>query len=768
MELECLDGRVDRLLKQLVHNGIVIPEPPEPVGLVITVRGKPVALTPEQEEMALAWARKKDTPYVQDEVFAANFFADFSAALGIDPPLTPSTRRGSGLPLTPDEIDLTPAYAVVDAERAAKEAMTREERKAAAAARKEVREALKARYGYAIVNGQRVELGNYMTEPSGIFMGRGEHPLRGRWKEGARREDVTLNLSPDAPPVEGNWQEIVWQPESLWVARWKDKLADKLKYIWLSDTAPVKQQREALKFDKAVDLDAEIDRVRARIQLDLSHENARRRMIATACYLIDTLCLRVGDEKDPDEADTVGATTLRPEHVTIRDDGVVEFCFLGKDSVEWNKSLQPPQMVLDNLAELVRNARPSSPNGNGDRNHPTRDKPQLFPNVSSRDVNAYLSGIQPGLTAKVFRTHHATAAVEKSLAASGVKPRHPEYVKWQAANMANLEAAVLCNHTKKETGNWPATRQRYQERRVKAEERVARYQVQVKEFNDAYAALKEEARAKEGEAATDERRKRVRQRYQKRLATARRRTQTARERVSKAQIALGKIKAQATIASKKRTWNLGTSLKSYIDPRVYYRWGQEVDYDVLERYYPTILRRKFAWVRSEAEEEARESEQIKHLTARTCMADDLHAVAELFRSLNAQYPEAELPVEVDAIDARYLPHLGEPWREAMVVLGEESEVVAFAALGPAWTNGSDEPVLDIFAAVRPESATPALHRLLVRELARRQDAYRLNNPKEQAAMVPSEPGWLSYAPELAEALGLVETEDEEDVAEDEE
>ena len=29
-------------------------------------------------------------------------------------------------------------------------------------------------------------------------------------------------------------------------------------------------------------------------------------MIATACYLIDVLCMRVGDEKDPDEADTVG------------------------------------------------------------------------------------------------------------------------------------------------------------------------------------------------------------------------------------------------------------------------------------------------------------------------------------------------------------------------------------------------------------------------------------------------------------------------------
>jgi len=29
--------------------------------------------------------------------------------------------------------------------------------------------------------------------------------------------------------------------------------------------------------------------------------------------------MRVGDEKDPDEADTVGATTLRVEHVKITD-----------------------------------------------------------------------------------------------------------------------------------------------------------------------------------------------------------------------------------------------------------------------------------------------------------------------------------------------------------------------------------------------------------------------------------------------------------------
>jgi DNA topoisomerase-1 len=74
--------------------------------------------------------------------------------------------------------------------------------------------------------------------------------------------------------------------------------------------------------------------------------------------------------------------------------------------------------------------------------------------------------------------------------------------------------------------------------------------------------------------------------------------------LERARLSRDKIKAQAAIASKKRTWNLGTSLKSYIDPRVYYEWGQQVDYDVLEKYYPKALRRKFAWVRNEEQMEA--------------------------------------------------------------------------------------------------------------------------------------------------------------------
>ena len=572
-------------MKQLVHNGVLVPEPPSPRGLVLMVRGEPVKLTPKQEEMALAWAKKQGTPYVEDPVFVRNFLHDFSEALGV----TSALSAG--------EVDFAPAVEVVQAEREAKARLTKEERKAQAAARKAQREKLQERYGYATVGGERVEIANYTVEPSGIFMGRGKHPLRGRWKEGAEQKDITLNLSPDAPRPPGDWKEIVWEPDVLWVARWRDKLSEKLKYVWLSDTAPVKQEREAQKFDEAAVLHAELERVRAHIEQGLRDPDPKKRMIATACYLIDALCLRVGDEKDPGEADTVGATTLRPEHVTLHPDGIAEFRFYGKDFVRWHKKLELPEIVRQNLAELSSTARPPNSANRGDKKkHPTRDKPQLFPDIGSRDVNAYLSEALPGLTAKVFRTHHATEIVRSSLETSGLKASDPEYEKRKAVTLANLQAAILCNHTKNEPKSWPARRERFKERRQKAEERMQRYRLQVEEHRESLAALRQEAREKKTSASAAKR-KRLEASYQKKIERAKRRIETAKNRLQKAKDARDKLKAQTVIATKTRTWNLGTSLKSYIDPRVYYRWGQRVEYDVLECFYPKKLRQKFAWVK---------------------------------------------------------------------------------------------------------------------------------------------------------------------------
>jgi hypothetical protein len=54
--------------------------------------------------------------------------------------------------------------------------------------------------------------------------GGNKHPLRGRWKGGTNPKEILLNLSPDAPVPMGEWKEVIWQPDSMWIAKWQDKL----------------------------------------------------------------------------------------------------------------------------------------------------------------------------------------------------------------------------------------------------------------------------------------------------------------------------------------------------------------------------------------------------------------------------------------------------------------------------------------------------------------------------------------------------------------
>lgn len=497
-------------LRQLIHNGVLIPEPYRPRGLHILVEGKPLLLSPLQEEMAVAWVKKLGTEYAEDPVFVRNFFKDFLAALGL------------GDELRPENIDFSEIISYVEAERQAKESMSREEKKRLSEERRALREANKAKYGYAIVNGERVEIGNYAAEPSTIFMGRGRHPLRGRWKQGPTYRDITLNLSPDAPIPPGDWKEIVWDPDAMWIAKWKDKLTGKMKYIWLSDSSPLKQLSDIEKFEKARQLHHIIEKVRTHILENLESGDVQRRKIATVCYLIDALKLRVGDEKDKDEADTVGATTLRPEHIRIKPGNMVSFRFLGKDSVPWHKEVELPDQVIRNLEEFMGAAR--SP---------------IFKGVRSDNVSTFLGEAMPGLTAKVFRTYHATKVVEEHLYNARVDSSDPEYYKRYVAAMANLQAAITCNHKKKIPKRWRETLEKRNIRLKQLREKMSRS----KRYREAYE----------------------------------------------------KLKFKVKLMKATKDYNLGTSLKSYIDPRVYYEWGRKIGYD-WKLYYPKTLQKKFSWV----------------------------------------------------------------------------------------------------------------------------------------------------------------------------
>ena len=188
-----------------------------------------------------------------------------------------------------------------------------------------------------------------------------------------------LICPPDAPKPAGNWKDIVWEPNKMYVAKWEDKLTGKIKYVWFSDTAFLKQNREKEKFQKAETLGKQIKQIEAHILKNLNVKDETRRKVATVSWLILVPNMRVGDEKDPDEADTVGAITLRKEHINIVGD-TLYFDFLGKDSVRWVKEYKAPPEVIKNIQNTSAKQAKNTSSKASTQNTSAASSPKKCPN----------------------------------------------------------------------------------------------------------------------------------------------------------------------------------------------------------------------------------------------------------------------------------------------------------------------------------------------------------------------------------------------------
>ncbi|MFQ5475732.1 MAG: DNA topoisomerase I [Nitrosopumilus sp.] len=540
--------------KTLQHNGILFPPAYEAQGIKIKIKGESIDLDLNQEEMIYQWAKKKDTPYAQDKVFQKNFTADFA-----------KTLNSKFKKISYEDIDFSNAYKVVDKEKDLKEMMTKEEKKSIAAKRKELREKLKSKHGIAIMDGKEVEVGNYMAEPPGIFIGRGEHPIRGKWKPRVTAKDVTLNLGKEAKVPEGKWGKIIHDKDSMWLASWMDFLTQKRKYVWLSDSSDLKQGRDKEKYEKAVKLANEIEKIKKTMVKDM--KDPKKSNVATACYLIYRTAMRVGDEKDPEEADTVGATTLRKEHINITSDAI-QFDFLGKDSVRWQetvKAVGDDKQFQENLKKLIEKKKP---------------KEDIFHDITSRHVNAYFSGIVKGLTAKVFRTYLATTKVKRYLKEHDNMKGKTANEKLYHAKLANLEAAIMCNHKRTIPKTFEQALQKKRDTLKKVEKD--------KPSQKAEETLK---KVESKEMKTDAQKKSKEKRIKTLKEQIKKQKQKHKERVEK-------LKLQIDLSGKTRDYNLGTSLRNYIDPRVVKAWTDEVGAE-WEKLYTSALQKKFLWVKNE-------------------------------------------------------------------------------------------------------------------------------------------------------------------------
>ena len=176
-----------------------------------------------------------------------------------------------------------------------------------------------------------------------------------------------------------------------------------------------RQKRDEAKFDHVLEVAHRLPVLRDRVEHDLTLRGlSRERVLATVTRLLDMGAFRVGsDQYATGEDPTFGVATLRPEHARSRG-GCVVFEFPAKGGIEQVRRIEDPQLcqVLTNLRRRRRSQERLFGYWDG----------RTWRDVRSDEVNDYLRDASGGeMTAKDFRTWHATVLAATELATTGAQ-----------------------------------------------------------------------------------------------------------------------------------------------------------------------------------------------------------------------------------------------------------------------------------------------------------------------------------------------------------
>lgn len=412
---------------------------------------KKYVLEPQEEKIANFYARRIISEQggtitiflTRDPVFNKNFFTDFRTYL------TPEHKK---IFLDFNKLDFKLIVKKL-LELKEKEKNISEKEKES----KKIKTAeKKALYGFAMINDIKEQVGNYTVEPAAIFFGRGKNINRGKIKREIFPEEVTINIGSEAeipePPEGHTWGKVIHDNTLAWIASWKEPLNNDIKYIYFSSDGQLKGKSDLFKYEKSRKLNTFIQIVRTKYEKDLKSQNKKLQQLGTALYLIDQYGLRVGNEKDETEVDTVGATTLRVEHITLEPPDCIVFDFLGKDSIQYYKKLKVP-LVYTNIAKFIKNKKDQEP---------------LFDLINAADINDYLHTFDKDFSAKAFRTRLASSLMDSALKGLKIKKTLGPDEKKKMFDKANVQVAEVLNHRRTVP--------------PKAQDTIKKYQTELKEL----------------------------------------------------------------------------------------------------------------------------------------------------------------------------------------------------------------------------------------------------------------------------------------------
>ncbi|HEX4347366.1 MAG TPA: hypothetical protein VHZ73_07320 [Vicinamibacterales bacterium] len=200
-----------------------------------------------------------------------------------------------------------------------------------------------------------------------------------------------------------------------------------------------REVRDGAKYHRLLDFSRALPRIRGRVAHDMARPGLpREKVLATIVQLLERTLIRVGNEEYVRENGSIGLTTMRGKHATVRGDAV-HFEFRGKSGIEHTIDLHDKRIarIVKACRELPGYELFQYVDGEGCRHE-----------IDSADVNGYLRGIAGAdFTAKDFRTWAGTV-----LAASALACRPP----CRSAADAKRQIAAAIDAVAKRLGNTKA------------------------------------------------------------------------------------------------------------------------------------------------------------------------------------------------------------------------------------------------------------------------------------------------------------------------
>lgn len=198
-----------------------------------------------------------------------------------------------------------------------------------------------------------------------------------------------------------------------------------------------REQKDRIKFDRALSLAESLPTARRRVTMDLRlDEPTKRRALGAAFRMLDTGSLRVGSERYAESNGSHGLSTLLCAHATVSG-ATVALSFPGKSGKEWDSAITDAD-----LAAVVVSLKRRGPTA---RLLAFREEGEWHP-LAADDINDYVREQTGGaFTAKDFRTLHGTVAAAVSLARHG--PEKARSARTKAVAQAMRDAAEVLGNT---------------------------------------------------------------------------------------------------------------------------------------------------------------------------------------------------------------------------------------------------------------------------------------------------------------------------------